>query len=124
MSTSHQSASAGSAHDHGNLRSYFMGLLISLALTLSSFAVVMTGHVPRAARLPAIVVLCVAQLYVQLVYFLHMGAARSQRQNTGIFICTTLLIAIVVAGSLWVMHNANVNMMAMPMSIQDALNRI
>jgi cytochrome o ubiquinol oxidase operon protein cyoD len=108
---------------HGNLRSYFAGLLISLALTLAAFGAVMTGKLPHAARLPAIVVLCVAQLYVQLVYFLHLGAARSQRQNTAIFACTTLLIAILVAGSLWVMHNANVNMMPMSMSAQDAINR-
>ena len=123
MSTSHHNSSSAAHASHGSLRSYFAGLLISLALTLVAFAAVMTGRIPHAARLPAIVVLCVTQLYVQLVYFLHLGAARSQRQNTGIFVCTTLLIAIIVAGSLWVMHNANVNMMPMPMSVQDAINR-
>jgi len=60
--------------------------------------------------------LCVVQLVAQLVLFLHIGAGRSQRENTGIFLCTAFLIAIVVAGSLWVMHNANLNMMPMQMS--------
>ncbi len=123
MSTSRDQHTTAAHEAHGGLRSYFVGLLISLAMTLASFGVVMTGVVPQAMRLPAIVVLCVAQLYVQLVYFLHLGSAKDQRQNTGIFVCTTLLIAIVVAGSLWVMHNANINMMPMSMSIHDALNR-
>jgi cytochrome o ubiquinol oxidase operon protein cyoD len=123
MSPSHAQSSTGATAAHGNLRSYFVGLIVSLLLTAAAFGAVMSPVIPRAMRLPAIVILCVAQLYVQLVYFLHMGAARGQRQNAGIFACTTLLIAIVVAGSLWIMHNANVNMMAMPMSVQDALNR-
>ncbi|WP_266182173.1 cytochrome o ubiquinol oxidase subunit IV [Dyella humicola] len=122
-SRSGHAISADAHESHGSLRTYVGGLLISLMLTAAAFGVVMTSQVPHPARLAAIVVLCVAQLYVQLVYFLHLGSAKSQRANTGIFVCTTLLIAILVAGSLWVMHNANVNMMPMPMSTQEALNR-
>ena len=65
--------------------------------------------------------LCVAQLLVQLLRFLHLGSARDQLVNAAIFICTTLLIGIVVAGSLWVMHNANVNMMPIQMSPERAI---
>jgi cytochrome o ubiquinol oxidase subunit IV len=108
---------------HGSLKSYAAGFLLSLALTVASFGAVMTPLVPHSARLAVIVVLCVVQLYVQLVYFLHLGSAKEQRQNTAIFACTTLLIVIVVAGSLWVMHNADINMMPMSMSTQDAINR-
>lgn len=123
MSHSSDHIDSTSRESHGSLRSYTVGLLISLALTLVAFGAVMSDSVPHAVRLPAIVVLCVLQLYVQLVFFLHLGSAKSQRQNTGIFACTTLLIVIVVAGSLWVMHNADVNMMPMGMSVQDAQNR-
>ena len=65
----------------------------------------------------------VAQLVVQLRYFLHLGSSADQRSNTGIFICTALLIAIIVAGSLWVIHNANVNMMPTQISVERALAR-
>ncbi|HXO99739.1 MAG TPA: cytochrome o ubiquinol oxidase subunit IV [Luteibacter sp.] len=109
------------AQAHGSMRSYVAGFILSVALTLASFGAVMSGVLPSQVRLPLIVVLCVAQLFVQLVYFLHLGSARSQRANTAIFACTTFLIAIVVAGSLWVMHNANVNMMPMPMSVHQAM---
>jgi cytochrome o ubiquinol oxidase subunit IV len=60
----------------------------------------------------------VVQLLVQLVFFLHLGTAPEQRNNTVTFMLTVLLIATVVAGSLWVMHNANINMMPTQMSIE------
>jgi cytochrome o ubiquinol oxidase operon protein cyoD len=109
------------SHAHGSVRSYVAGFILSVVLTLASFGAVMSAVLPGRVRLPMIVVLCVAQLFVQLVYFLHLGSARSQRANTAIFACTTFLIAIVVAGSLWVMHNANINMMPMPMSVHQAM---
>ncbi|VVE89230.1 cytochrome o ubiquinol oxidase subunit IV [Pandoraea bronchicola] len=113
-------------HDHAayasqsHLRDYVIGFFLSLVLTFASFGAVMLKLVPAGMGLVTIVVLCVAQLVVQLVYFLHIGAQRSQRQNSAIFLCTAGLIAIIVAGSLWVMHNANVNMMPTHMSIERA----
>lgn len=108
---------------HGSLKSYVIGMVMSLALTLASFGVVMTDLVPRGFGLAVIVVLCVVQLVVQLVFFLHIGASRDQRTNTGIFLCTGFLIAVIVGLSLWVMHNANQNMMPSHMSIERAMSR-
>ena len=105
---------------HGSLKTYTVGLTLSMLLTLASFGAVMLDVLPRQMRLPVIVTLCIAQLLVQLIYFLHMGSAQSQRSNTGIFVCTAFLIAIVIAGSLWVMHNANLNMMPMQLSPAQA----
>ncbi|MFD1558416.1 cytochrome o ubiquinol oxidase subunit IV [Paraburkholderia silviterrae] len=119
------SGSHDDSHDntHGSLKSYMIGTILSLVLTLASFGVVMLHAVPPEAGLAAIVALCVAQLVVQLVYFLHIGASRSQLANTGIFVCTAFLIAVIVGLSLWVMHNANVNMMPTQMSIERAMAR-
>jgi cytochrome o ubiquinol oxidase operon protein cyoD len=111
------------AESHGSLKSYVIGIVLSLALTLASFGTVMTGIVPRGFGLAALVVFCVAQLVVQLIFFLHIGASRDQRTNTGIFVCTGFLIAIIVGLSLWVMHNANQNMMPSHMSIERAISR-
>ena len=106
---------------HGNLTGYVIGLAISVLLTLASFGVVTAGLVPRGATMSLLVLLCVAHLLAQLVFFLHLGSAPDQRANTGIFACTALLIAIIVAGSLWVTHNANANMLPTHMSAQRAL---
>jgi cytochrome o ubiquinol oxidase operon protein cyoD len=101
---------------HGSLRGYTVGLALSTMLTLASFGAVMADLVPHEIRLATIVTLAVVQLFVQLVYFLHLGTSKSQAENTVVFICTALAIAILVAGSLWVMHNANINMMPTEMA--------
>ena len=108
---------------HGNLSGYVIGFVACIALTLASFGAVMTGLLPHGAVMSVLVLLCVVQLLVQLVFFLHLGTAPDQRSNTGIFLCTALLIAIIVAGSLWVTHNANANMMPTNMSVQRALSK-
>jgi len=105
---------------HGSVKSYTIGFLLSLVLTVLSFGAVMSGAVPHAMVVPAIVVLAVVQLLVQLAFFLHLGTLPEQRNNTVIFALTIFLIATIVAGSLWVMHNANVNMMPTSMSAQQA----
>ena len=106
---------------HGHLAGYVIGFGVCIVLTLASFGAVMTGLLPRVAVMAVLVLLCVAQLLAQLVFFLHLGTAPDQRSNTGIFVCTALLIAIIVAGSLWVTHNANANMMPTHMTVQRAM---
>lgn len=110
MSGNHQSHDAAHA-DHGSVKSYLIGFGLSVVLTLASFGVVMSGAVPHDLMMPGIVVFGVAQLLVQLVCFLHMGTAPAQRGNLAIMLFTVLILAIVVVGCLWVMHNMNVNMM-------------
>lgn len=115
MSDAHQSHDAAhhaAVHaDHGSTRSYLIGFALSVVLTLASFGVVMSGLVPHDLMMPGIIVFGVAQLVVQLVCFLHMGTSPSQRSNLAIMLFTLLILAIVVVGSLWVLHNMNVNMM-------------
>ena len=113
----------GISATHGSLGSYIVGFALSLLLTVLSFGAVMSGIVPRSMLLTIIVMLAVAQLLVQLVFFLHLGSAPEQRNNTVVFLLTVLLIATIVAGSLWVMNNANVNMMPMQMSPERAISR-
>jgi cytochrome o ubiquinol oxidase operon protein cyoD len=120
MSSANHHSSHGEVHkaSHGSLKSYIVGFVLSVVITLLAFWLVMSGAVPHGLILPGIVVLAVVQLLVQLVFFLHMGTAADQRDNTAIFAFTVLIIAIVVGGALWVMHNANVNMMhPMPMTM-------
>jgi len=106
---------------HGSLGSYAAGLGLSLLLTAASFGVVMAGLLPHGAALAAIVGLAVLQLVVQLGFFLHLGGTHDRRSDTVIFGCTALLIAIVVAGSLWVTRNANANMMPTTVSPARAM---
>lgn len=107
----HPVGKAGHQASHGSVKGYTIGFVLSLLLTALAFWIVKYDVVPHGMVLPGIVVLAVLQLLVQLVFFLHMGTAADQRDNLAIFIFTSVIIAIVVCGSLWVLHNMNANMM-------------
>ena len=107
----HGHSDAHKHNSHGSLKSYIIGFALSLILTVLSFGCVMSGAVPQHLVVPGIVVFCVIQLLVQLVFFLHMGTAPEQRDNLSIGVFSLLIIAIVVVGSIWVMHNMNTHMM-------------
>lgn len=120
MLTGYPSDHSPDAQSPVSLNAYVTGFTLSLGLTALSFGAVMTDVLPKELMLPAITTLALVQLFVQLLFFLHLGTAPEQRNNTVIFLLTTLLIATVVAGSLWVMHNANVNMMSTQISLERA----
>jgi cytochrome o ubiquinol oxidase subunit IV len=107
----HGHSDAHKSGSHGSLKSYVVGFALSLILTVLSFGCVMSDAVPQHLVMPGIVVFCVIQLLVQLVFFLHMGTAPDQRDNLSIGVFSLLILAIVVVGSTWVMHNMNVHMM-------------
>ncbi len=109
MSHAHEPAARGGKH--GSLKSYLTGFGLSLVLTLLSFGCVMSGAVPTHLVVPGLMVFCVAQVLVQLGFFLHMGIAPEQRENLMVAVCALVFIAIVVIGSLWVLHNMNAYMM-------------
>jgi cytochrome o ubiquinol oxidase subunit IV len=121
MSSQHVDAHAEHSHaNHGSLKSYIIGFVLSIVLTAMSFGCVMSGAVPHDLIMPGIMVLCVAQVLVQLIFFLHLSAKPGQSENLSIGVFTLLIIAIVVVGSLWVLHNMNVYMMHPVMSTSSS----
>jgi cytochrome o ubiquinol oxidase operon protein cyoD len=109
--TAHHSHAHDAAANHGTLKSYIVGFALSIILTFMSFGCVMSGAVPHHLVMPGIMALCVAQVLVQLVFFLHLSAKPGHRDNLSIGVFTLLIIAIIVVGSIWVMHNMNLYMM-------------
>ena len=96
---------------HGSLASYLTGFVLSVVLTGGAFALVMSGARPAAEAIPGVAALAVVQILVHLFYFLHMNASSEQRWNVTAFAFTAVMVAILVGGTLWVMYNANMNMM-------------
>ena len=98
---------------HASVKSYLVGFVLSVVLTAIPFGLVMDqGHYGFTAEavLAAILALAVVQVFVHIVYFLHMDRSAEQRWNVLAFSFTVLILAIVVAGSVWIMHNATSNM--------------
>lgn len=98
---------------HASVKSYLVGFVLSVILTAIPFGLVMDPvHHGFTAEtvLAAILVLAAVQVFVHIVYFLHMDRSAEQRWNVLAFSFTILILAIVVAGSVWIMHNATTNM--------------
>ncbi|WP_066097427.1 cytochrome o ubiquinol oxidase subunit IV [Xanthomonas massiliensis] len=105
-----QAHSAG-GEGHGSVKSYLIGFVLAVILTVIPFAVVMTGAMGGAAAAGLIAVLGIVQILVHVKFFLHMDNSSEQRWNVSAFAFTVLVIAILVAGSLWILYNMNRHMM-------------
>jgi cytochrome o ubiquinol oxidase operon protein cyoD len=104
------------AHDHGSMRSYVTGFVLSVILTAIPFAIVMAGGLPSKHLTVLIVLGCAAvQIVVHMIYFLHMNSRSEQGWTLISLIFTVIILFILLSGSIWVMYHMNANMMpAMP----------
>ncbi|OTG93416.1 cytochrome o ubiquinol oxidase subunit IV [Acinetobacter sp. ANC 3832] len=107
MSNDHNAAGAS----HGNVKQYTIGFILSVILTIIPFGMVMTGGFDRGLVFATIAITAVAQVLVQLVFFLHMNSSSEQRWNVIAFIYTILTIAVLLIGSVWIMNYLHSNMM-------------
>ncbi|NBC36202.1 cytochrome o ubiquinol oxidase subunit IV [Novosphingobium sp. FSY-8] len=121
---------ANSSHDHGHghddhghgpaihvsLREYVIGFLLSVVLTAIPFWLVMSGVIADKQTTGLVITAFAAvQVVVHMVYFLHMSGKVEDGWNLMALLFTILLVAIILAGTLWVMFHLNHNMMpAMP----------
>ena len=66
MSHDHNSAGAS----HGNTKQYTIGFILSVILTIIPFGMVMAGGFGRGILITVISITAVAQILIQLIYFL------------------------------------------------------
>ncbi len=103
-------AAHGAAHGgHGSRKSYTIGFLLAIALTVVPFGLVMS-HAAIGTPL-LIAVFALAQIGVHVVYFLHIDRSEEQRWNLTALVFTAIVVGIILGGSIWIMHNLYVNMM-------------
>ncbi len=97
---------------HGSRKSYMIGFLLSVVLTAVPFGLVMTGVLADPRLTAGLVMVCaVVQIFVHMIYFLHMNTKSEDGWTLMALIFTVVLVVIVLAGSLWVMYHMNLNMM-------------
>lgn len=108
----HHAAAHGAAHGHGahgSRKSYVIGFLLAIALTVVPFGLVMTHS---SVGTPLIIaVFALAQICVHIVYFLHVNRSEEQRWNFMALVFTAIVVCIILGGSIWIMHNLYINMM-------------
>lgn len=101
----------GSGTGEGNFLSYSLGYILALLLSLLAFGSVLLHLIPETWVFPGIVGAALAQIYVHLSLFLHMGRRSTPRWNIIVFAFAMIVIAILIGGSIWIMASANQQMM-------------
>ena len=96
---------------HGSKKSYITGFVLSAILTVIPFALIMTHALTGTSAIWMIAAFAAAQIFVQVYFFLHIDFSPEQRNTLNSFLFTVFVVAIVMVGSLWIMHNANEKMM-------------
>ncbi|MBE9607024.1 cytochrome o ubiquinol oxidase subunit IV [Acetobacteraceae bacterium H6797] len=114
-SVTHHSADHAPGDEPGessghSLRNANLGLGFSVLLTAASFLLA-GSDVLYAPTLPvALIVLAIAQMGVQLVFFLHITTGPDNTNNVLALVFGILVVFLIVAGSIWIMANMHHNM--------------
>ncbi|WP_329741989.1 cytochrome o ubiquinol oxidase subunit IV [Dyella sp. A6] len=117
----------GMDHDHApgdepephnvghSVRNYLIGLVLAGLLTAASFWVASGTSLLYVAGVPmALAALAIGQMGVHLAFFLHITTGPDNTNNILALAFGVLIVAIVIAGSLWIMYHLNANMAIPP----------
>jgi cytochrome o ubiquinol oxidase operon protein cyoD len=98
-----------SNHDssHGSVKSYTIGFILSVLLTLVAYIIAAKQAVSGWSLIYVLLALAIVQLFVQLVFFLHLNGQSKSRWNLVVLTFAAMVVLIVVGGSLWIMKNLN-----------------
>ena len=94
-----------------DLRNYVIGFLLSVILTGFAFGVVAWGGLARFNAIAFVIVLALAQIIVQMRFFLHLDGSREKREDLHLVLFTTAILTIMIGGTLWIMVNLSGRMM-------------
>lgn len=92
-------------------KSYLVGLLLALLLTVIPFAAVAWGGWRSSVTLWLIGGCALMQIIVHLRFFLHIDLSRQKREDLQLILFSALLLIIMVAGTIWIMANLSTRMM-------------
>jgi cytochrome o ubiquinol oxidase subunit IV len=89
--------------EHGSLKSYTIGFVLSILLTIIPIVLVLNPLISRTATIVTIMVIAIAQFVIQLVYFMHIREGEKPRWNVQALILGLFIVFTIVLGSIWIM---------------------
>lgn len=95
---------------YGTYQSYTVGFISSLLLTLFSFYLVAYSNLSSQNLYIVVGSLAVLQLFVQLVFFLHLNTHSKSSWNLLSFLFTLVVVLVLVIGTMWIMYNLYAHM--------------
>jgi cytochrome o ubiquinol oxidase operon protein cyoD len=102
----------------GSVKSYSIGFILAIILTLASYFAVTNGGFSEVGVIAVISVLAVVQIIIQLVFFLHLGRDKV-KWKAAAFYTMFIILVLIVGGSLWIMYNLDYNMMMSPEAMEE-----
>ncbi|NBU33938.1 cytochrome o ubiquinol oxidase subunit IV [bacterium] len=119
MSHQHVAPQHNNGSEHGTVKSYVIGFLLSLLFTFIPYVIVVNQVVTGTKLLITILGFGVIQAIIQVTFFLHLGRGPKPNWNQFFFVSTIAIILIVVGGSIIIIQNLHYNM-----SPQDKVKKI
>jgi cytochrome o ubiquinol oxidase operon protein cyoD len=101
----------GSHSERSDLITYGVGYVLALLLTCAAFALVHWHWATSTIALGIIFALALIQAIVHFRCFLHIDLKQSARDDLQLILFSTLIIAVMVGGSLVVLFNQRMRMM-------------
>ena len=92
---------------HGSVKSYVIGFIASLLLTVLSFALVAFRLISEDLLIHTLTGLALIQATFQLRFFLHLGQEAKPQWETLIFYLMIVVLLIIALGSLWIIFDLN-----------------
>jgi cytochrome o ubiquinol oxidase operon protein cyoD len=106
---------------HGSMKGYLTGFILSVILTAVPFWLVMDHVITSPGWTTAtILFLAAVQIFVHMVYFLHMNTRSEGGWSMLALIFTLVMVIITLSGSIWVMYHLNANMMPMTPAMAES----
>src|SRR4051812_4722311 len=93
------------SNEHGSITSYVIGFVLSLVLTIIPYYMVTRHVISGSALLLAILGIGIAQMLVQILFFLHLGRGPKPFYNVVFFVATAGMITMVIGASIIIMNN-------------------
>jgi cytochrome o ubiquinol oxidase operon protein cyoD len=98
----------GKGHD---TRSYVIGYVLALALTGIAFAAVRWPSFAATTTLAIVFGLALVQIVVHFRFFLHISLGKSSRDDLQLILFSTLIVALMVSGTVVILMNLRHRMM-------------
>lgn len=94
------------SEDHkAEVHNYLVGFALALTLTLLPFGLVAWGGLARMHTLTIVAICALVQIVVHFRYFLHIDFSRQKREDLHLILFSTLVLAIMACGTLWIVFN-------------------
>jgi cytochrome o ubiquinol oxidase subunit IV len=102
-----------SEHDtkRDEIRSYAIGYGLALALTAAAFAAVRWPVFVPTTTLSVVFGLALVQMVVHFRFFLHISFQKSARDDLQLILFSTLIVILMVSGTLVILFNLRERMM-------------